>query len=371
MRFKVKKVGSILCTASCLVSLSGCFLIPGTKYLTYDQVSEELRKEITVKDWDGSIPEGMEVRYVVSRELSKNDSGTVIDYRYEYDDKGRQTAVISVDEKYSVRESLTYNDDGTIAVKEHKTTGKITGYHIHDFMVDFDYNDKGKLISCARTTFSDEGEVDDTSVDEYEYENGHLVRAGNATYDYNDDTAPYYEYCADVSDSFSSGDVKIVKRFYDENRLLITEEYISSEITYNYVYENGVLTGITKTDKWGYCSEYDAEDNLLTETDIDGNLIIRNTRNGKGDRTCYEEWRDGKPRCKNTYTYVYDEKGNKLSEETEFWSVDGDGKESSFKSIDTYEYDEHGLLTAEYVMIEGRFSRMKVYSYEAILVPAG
>lgn len=370
MRFKVKKVGSILCTAGCLVSLSGCFLLPVSKNYSYAQVSEELRKEITVKDWDGQVPEGMEVRYVMTRELSKDSSGMVIDHRYDYDNEGRRIAETDIKKNYSIRMSYTYNDDGTLAGKEHRTTGKITGYHIKDYKVDFEYNDKGQITSYTRIWYEDETHEEISRDDNvYEYENGHLVRAGDATYDYNYDSAPYYEYIAVVNEPDSSADVTVRKCFYDEDGLLISEEY--GERTRSYEYENGVLTGITVTDKWGYCSEYDAEDNLLTETDIDGNLIIRNTRNGKGDRTCYEEWRDGKPRCKNTYTYVYDDKGNKLSEETEYWSVDGDGKESSFKSIDTYEYDEHGLLTAEYVMIEGRFSRMKVYSYEAILVPAG
>ena len=367
MWFNVKKVGSILCAAGCLVSLSGCFLIPGLKTYTYDQVSEELRKEITVKDWNGQVPEGMEVRYVMSRELSKNDSGTVIDYRYEYDDKGRQIASTSVKENYSVRSSSTYNDDGTLAGKESRTTGKVIGYHPGDYKDIFEYNGEGQVVSYTQIIYSDEHEEVRRNVTVYEYENGHLVRAGEGSYDYNDETAPYYEYCAIVIDSDSSAYVSIRKRFYNEDRLLISEEY--NEKTYEYEYENGVLTGKTVTDKWGHLTNCDAEGNVITEYDTDGSLRVRYTRDGRGDTTCYEEWKNGKPRVKNVYTYVYDDKGNRLSQETEYWSVKDDGEEHSFKSVTTYEYDEHGLLTAEFVMIDGRFSRMTVYSYEAILVP--
>ena len=369
MRFKAQKIGSILCAASCLISLSGCFLIPGMKTYTYDQVSEELRKEISVTDWDGPVPDGMEVRYVMTRKVWKNDSGTSSDLRYEYDEKGRQTAEISVKEKNSTRASLVYNDDGTLARKEYKTTGKISGYHIQDFEVTYEYNDNAQLVSYKRVSFSDEGEESRKEVTQFEYENGHLVSDGARTYDYNDDAAPYYEYVALVNDSHSSADVSIKKYFYDENRVLISQKNESSETIVNYEYENGVLTGSTATDKWGYCTYYDADDNRLYETDSDGNLIFRYTYNEHGDQASYEEWKDGKPRSKNTSSYVYDENGNMVSLEKEFWSVDSEGKESSFKSKDTYEYDEHGLLIAEYTMIDGRFSRMEVYSYEAILVP--
>ena len=369
MHFKVKKVISILCAASCLASLSGCFLLPVSKNYTYAQVSEELRKEITVNDWDGQVPEGMEVRYVLTRELSKDSSGMVIDHRYDYDNEGRRIAETDVKKNYSIRMSYAYNDDGTLARKEHRTTGKITGYHINDYKVDFEYNDKGQITSYTRIWYADDT-LDETSrdVNVYEYENGHLVRAGDSTYDYNDDAAPYYEYIAVVNEPDSSADVTVRKCFYDEEGLLISEEY--GERTRSYEYENGVLTGITVTDKWGYCSYCDAEGNMITETDKDGNLIQRDERNANGDRTCHEEWRNGKPRSKDTYTYVYDDKGNRLSVETEYWSVKDDGTESSFRSFHTYEYDEHGLLTAEVVEVSGKFSRMVVYSYEAILVPA-
>ena len=367
MRFKAQKIVSILCAASCLVSLSGCFRIPGHKTYTYEQISEKLRKEISVKEWEGAVPDGMEVRYVMTRKVWKNDEGTSSDLRYEYDEKGRQTAQISVEEKYSTRASLVYNDDGTLARKEYKTTGKIYGYHVQDYEVTFEYNDNAQLVSCTRVSFSDEGEESRKTVDKYEYENGHLVSDGDRTYDYNDEAAPYYEYVALVRDDHFSGDVKVVKQFYDENRTLIAEEH--DETITEYEYENGVLTGKTSTDKWGSCSRTDAEGKFLTRTDADGTPIWRYTYNEHGDQASYEEWKDGKPRSKNTSSYVYDDNGNKVSLEKEYWSVDTDGKERSFKSKDTYEYDEHGLLICEITEINGRFSRMEVYSYEAILVP--
>ena len=368
MRYKARKVGSILCAASCLISLSGCLSLPKTKTYTYDEISEELRKDISVTDWDGPVPDGMEARYVMTRKVYKDDSGNGHDIRYEYDDKGRQIAEISVEEKSSTRSSLVYNDDGMPARKDYKTTGKVTGYHINDYEVTYEYNDNAQLVSCTRVSYNDEGEERQRDDTVYEYENGHLVRAGENTYDYNDDAAPYYEYVALVNDSHFSGDVKIVKRFYDENGLLISEEY--DQTVTDFEYENGVLTGKKETNRKGICTRMDADGRYLSNTDPDGILNWRYKYNEYGDQVCYEEWKNGKARVRNDSSYVYDENGNRLSLEKKFWSVKEDGTESSFKSTETYEYDEHGLLLCAVTEIDGRFTRMEVYSYGAVLIPA-
>ena len=368
MRYKARKTGSILCAASCLISLSGCLFLPKTKSYTYDQISEELRKDISVTDWDGPVPDGMEIKYVMTRKVYKDDSGTGHDIRYEYDDAGRQVAEISVDKNYSTRASLVYNDDGTLARKDYKTAGKISGYHINDYEVTFEYNDNEQLVSCTRVSYNDKGEENRRVVTGFEYEHGHLVRSDGNTYDYNDVEAPYFEYVALVNDYHFSGDVKIVKRFYDEDGLLISEEY--DETVTAFEYENGVLTGETSTNKRGICIRMDADGRYLSNTDPDGTLNWRYTYNEYGDQICYEEWKNGKPRVKNDSSYVYDGNGNCLSLEKKFWSVKDDGTESSFTSTTTYEYDEHGLQLCEVTKIDGRFSRMEVYSYEAILIPA-
>lgn len=368
MRTRLINSISILCAASCLLSLPGCFLKRITKTYTYEEASEELLKCLEVKDWDGEVPDGMEVKYVMTRKVYMDYEGHLYDYRYENDSEGRETAQISDKDKATIRVSRTFNDDGTIASKEKVTTGEIRGYRTPDFKTEFEYNGDGQLVSYSETMVLNDGS-EETSTEEYEYENGHLIRGEGKDFQYNDKELPYYDYVAEVYEDYEGRDVRIVKYYYDENWVRTSRETDESTVTYKY--ENGVLISSSSVDQWGYVSVYDAEEHLLTTHDKDGNLRTHNEYNEHGDNILQEDWRDGKCTSRNTATYEYDDRGNHTVQNKDFWSVNSDGEERSFSSRDTYEYDEHGLLISEVTEINGRFSHMTVYSYEAILVPAG
>lgn len=367
MRSKAIKTATMISAACCLISMSGCFLRPITKKYSYEQASEELLKCIEVKEPEGAVPEGMEVMYVMTRKVYMDYEGHSSDYRYEHDGEGRETAMISDKDETPSRVSRTFNDDGTIASKEKVTTGEVKGYRSPDFRIEFKYNDDGQLVS-----FSEKKELSDSeeiTTEEYEYENGHLVRGEGKEYQYNDTELPYYDYVAEVSENYEGRHVSIVKYYYDGNWVRISRETDESTVTYEY--ENGVLTGTTSVDQWGYVSVYDAGGNLLTTHDKDGNLITHNEYNEHGDNILHEDWRSGKCTSRNTATYEYDDRGNRTVMNKDFWSVNSDGEEHSFSSRDAFQYDEHGLLISEVTEISGSFTNMTVYSYEAILVPAG
>ena len=370
MRSKLKIFISGMCAAGLLVSVSGCFRIPGTKKYSYEDVSGKLLKEATVKEWDGAVPDGMEVRYAVTRKLYTDYEGHSSDTRYEYDKAGHRNAEINVNDKYTVRVSVTYNDDGTVAGKEKETTGKVTGYHQPDYIVSYEYDGEGRLISFSRTVIKENGNDEpEKNITELEYENGFLVRIDDDEYPYNDTELPYFQYVVEVSDDMNDDYFAVYKCFYDENWVLTSMEKGEKTITYEYD-DDGVLTGWTSADRWGRLAYYNAEGVFLYEIDADGEMLRRDTYNEHGDNICQEHWRDGKYASKNDAAYEYDANGNKTVENKDFWSVNSDGEERSFKAKTTYTYDEHGLLISELSEIDGRFNHMTVYAYEAILVSA-
>lgn len=371
MRSCVKRFGSALLSAGLIMSVSGCIRLPvSNQTYDYDSVSEKLSKEITVKEWEGAVPDGMEVRYVVSRKLYMDYEGHSSDTRYEYDDAGRKCAEVYVDKKNTVRLSVTYNDDGSVAGKEKVTTGKVTGYYQPDFTVSYEYDGEGRLISYSRT-YKKGNDADDPekSITELEYENGFLVRIDDTEYTYNDTELPYYQYVVEVSDDLNNNYFTVYKHFYDEDWVLTSIEKGERTVTYEYG-DDGAITGWTSVDRWGRSAYYNADGVFLYEIDADGELIRRDTYNESGDIICQENWRDGKLSSRNDAEYTYTAYGNKYIQNKSFWSVNSDGEERSFKSKTTYNYDEHGLLISEVSEIDDRFNTMTVYSYEAVLVPA-
>ncbi len=372
MRSKPKIFISGLCAAVFLVSVSGCFRVRDTKKYSYEDASEKLLDEATVKEWDGAVPDGMEVRYAVSRRLRMDYEGHLSDTRFEYDKAGRKSAETDVEEKLTVRVSITYNDDGTVAGKEKESTGKkVTGYYQPDYIVSYEYDDDGHLISFSRTVKKDnDTDEPEKSITELEYENGFLVRIDDTEYQYNDTELPYYQYVVEVSDDLNNSYFTVNKCFYDENWVMTSMEKGERTIVYEYD-GDGVITGWTSNDRWGRSTFYDADGVFRYEVDADGEMLRRDTYNEYGDIICQENWRDGKYSSKNDATYEYDANGNKTVQNKEYWSVNSDGEEHSFESKTTYVYDEHGLLISEVTEISGKFNSMTVYAYEAILVPAG
>jgi len=371
--YSIRKISSIALASCILVSLTGCPLHMPVSKPTIDQdtAEEDLRDEIKVTDWNGEVPDGMEIMYVCNRTIRLDYEQHRDEKLYEHDGFGRVTATVSVEEKGTKRLQLTYNDDGTIAEKEYVKDGNFTGYQLPDYTTEYTYNDKGQLTAYSKVMINLSGNETKKAV-EFEYENGHLVRSDSMEdniddmeYDYNFDTLPYYEFVVEVDDT--DADYTVIKNYYDENNLLTASE--KGEIRTDYEYENGVLTGWSQTNNNNSVNYYNAEGTLLSNVNSKGELTLRNTLNDHGDIILYESWKDGKLKAKYSSEYEYDSDGNIVTEVKEYWSKKDDGGEHSFTSVDTYEYDEHGLLISEVNMIDEKFMSMTVYSYEAILVP--
>ena len=367
----IRKISSIALASCILVSLTGCPLhMPVSKpTIDLDTAEEDLRDEIKVTDWNGEVPDGMEIMYVCNRTIRLDYEQHRDEKLYEHDGFGRVTATVSVEEKGTKRLQLTYNDDGTIAEKKYVKDGNFTGYQLPDYTTEYTYNDKGQLTAFSKVMINLSGNETKNTV-EFEYENGHLVLSDgmeddDIEYGYNFDTLPYYEYVVEVNDT--DADFTVIKNYYDENNLLTASE--KGDIRTDYEYENGVLTGWSQTNNSNSVNYYNAEGTLLSNVNSKGELTLRNTLNDHGDRILYESWKDGKLKAKDSSEYEYDSDGNIVTKVTEYWSVNDDGEEHSFTSVHTYEYEEHGLLISEVNMIDERFTSMTVYSYEAILVP--
>lgn len=369
-RNSIKKAGSVVLASCMMVSLAGCIRLPkiGSSRLTQEDIENKLRPEIKVTEWEGDVPAGMEIMYVCNRKLSmsvsdKNWSETL----YEHDSYGRQTAVATV-EKQGTRTTYTiYNDDGTMAEKRYEKNGDYSyGYQTREYTYTYTYDDKGQLIACNEVFINPYGDHErEEELVEFVYEDGHLIKAGDENYDYNFETLPYYEYVIEIDDS--DYDYKVNKCYYDENNVLTGKERDSNKVVYEY--EDGAITGWTSTDQWNRTSYFNAEGVELWEKDADGTLLEQRTLNDHGDTILHEQWKDGELSSKGVSEYEYDSDGNCVSVTSDYWSKNYDGKETSYTSVRTYEYEEHGLLVSEVVCIDGRFSEMEVYSYEAILVP--
>ena len=78
-----------------MLSMTGCFFLRRSTASTsfdYEElrktVTEDLTNEISVTDWNGNVPDGMEVKYVVVKEVYRNDRSRDTEL-YDYDKAGR------------------------------------------------------------------------------------------------------------------------------------------------------------------------------------------------------------------------------------------------------------------------------------------
>ena len=379
MRITTKRIGSIICVAVCLLSMTGCFFNPfkrssgkskSSNGISYEEASDKLLKEYSVQDYSGQVPDGMEIRYVVVKKVYMDDNENRIEYHYDYDNAGRQTVMIDVNGINETKYELTYNSDGTIAKKEFtKEKDSRAGNIGPEYYGEYKYNENKQLISYTVS----EDHLPPTTYN-LAYENGHLKSAetdsGTKTYDYSTE-GQFYDYCAVVSDEFySMSEIEIVKRTYSDNTFerVLTETNNFDRVTY-FEYDGDTLTGWYWIDEWGRTIRWNARGSLVEEIDKDGNLLEKSEYNEHNDRTSYMRYEDGKLVDKATSVYEYDSKGNKLSETSNFWYI-FEGKESTFISTYKYDYDDRGLLRAEVHMIDDRFSDMTVYAYKAIIVPS-
>lgn len=371
----LKRISCILCAALLMLSMTGCFFLRRSTASTsfdYEElrktVTEDLTNEISVTDWNGNVPDGMEVKYVVVKEVYRNDRSRDTEL-YDYDKAGRVIYYKSDSSAYTDEWKLAYNDDGTIARREYRSLkARGSAPACPDYTAEYEYNDKKQLVSFSYTT---NGHL----TYKFEYENGHLVHTdlyGGKDYTYSTESE-YYDYCVVVSDDINTSneqdDIRICKRTYADDTFekVLTEQYEYDEWVTQFEYNGSELTGSYYIDQWGRTHKFDANGNLSAELDKDGSVLEKWEYNENGDRVLYERYDNGVLVDKTTTSVLYDGAGNKQTETSDFWYV-MDGEEKTFTAKTTYSY-RNGLLVSELDEIDGDFSSLKVYAYKAILVP--
>ena len=371
----LKRVSCILCTALLMLSMTGCFFLRrSTASTSFDEeklrkkVTEDLTNEISVTDWNGNVPDGMEVKYVVVKEVYRDDRSRDTKL-YDYDKAGRVIYYKSDSSTYSKEWKLVYNGDGTIARREYRSL-KARGSALAgpDYTAEYEYNDKKQLVSFSYIT-------NGHFTYKFEYENGHLVHTdlyGGKDYTYSTESE-YYDYCVVVSDDINisneDNDIRICKRTYADDTFekVLTEQYENDERVIQFEYNGSELTGSYYIDQWGRTHKFDAKGNLSAELDKDGSVLEKWEYNENGDTVLFEQYDNGVLVDKTTTSVSYDGAGNKQTKTSDFWYV-MDGEEKTFTAKTTYSY-RNGLLVSELDEIDGDFSSLKVYAYKAILVP--
>ena len=371
----LKRISCILCAALLMLSMTGCFFLRrSTASTSFDEeklrkkVTEDLTNEISVTDWNGNVPDGMEVKYVVVKEVYRDDRSRDTKL-YDYDKAGRVIYYKSDSSTYSKEWKLVYNGDGTIARREYRSL-KARGSALAgpDYTAEYEYNDKKQLVSFSYIT-------NGHFTYKFEYENGHLVHTdlyGGKDYTYSTESE-YYDYCVVVSDDINIGnednDIRICKRTYADDTFekVLTEQYENDERVIQFEYNGSELTGSYYIDQWGRTHKFDANGNLSAELDKDGSVLEKWEYNENGDTVLFEQYDNGVLVDKTTTSVSYDGAGNKQTKTSDFWYV-MDGEEKTFTAKTTYSY-RNGLLVSELDEIDGDFSSLKVYAYKAILVP--
>ena len=371
----LKRVSCILCAALLMLSMTGCFFLRrSTASTSFDEeklrkkVTEDLTNEISVTDWNGNVPDGMEVKYVVVKEVYRDDRSRDTKL-YDYDKAGRVIYYKSDSSTYSKEWKLVYNGDGTIARREYRSL-KARGSALAgpDYTAEYEYNDKKQLVSFSYIT-------NGHFTYKFEYENGHLVHTdlyGGKDYTYSTESE-YYDYCVVVSDNLNISneynDIRICKRTYADDTFekVLTEQYENDERVIQFEYNGSELTGSYYIDQWGRTHKFDANGNLSAELDKDGSVLEKWEYNENGDTVLFEQYDNGVLVDKTTTSVSYDGAGNKQTKTSDFWYV-MDGEEKTFTAKTTYSY-RNGLLVSELDEIDGDFSSLKVYAYKAILVP--
>ena len=380
MRYTIKKSACFLCAVLYLLSMSGCCLVrravknvvtPTTtlsseeenKNLRYE-VTKDLTSEISIKNWNGSVPDGMEVKYVVVKEVYRDERSRNTEY-YDYDNVGRLTYYKQETRAYTDEWKLEYNDDGTLARREYRSIHGRVSDRDPDYVIEYGYNDEKLLVSYS---YSDSNGL--TLDYKFEYENGHLVHSnyyGENKYTYGSEPE-CYDYCVVVSNKIVDGhqsDVRICKRTYSDDTFerVLTEQYEwGRSITYYEYNESGLAGWSIVCSEPDHTYKCDAKGNTIEELDQYGTVIVKSEYNEDGDRILYESSRE-----KITTTFTYDTDGNKLTETSEIQYKDNE-KDRSYTATTTYDY-RIGLRVSEVSEIDGSFMDMTVYAYKAIIVP--
>ena len=366
-------VVSVICLS---LSMTGCLNLNqiGRTQLSEnrDAVYAAIAEGNFVEEWTKDIPEGMEVKYVLTRDVKVYSSDSKQEYLYKFDDHERLTYFADVMEKGYIQYEISYDGNGNVIRKKMIHDGYVGNGVFPDIECEYEYNADGQLIKYKDTSLTN----DQTSEYEFAYdENGHLISSlSNNGYlrifEVNYETVPYYETVAVVNSNKDSRSPEYVTRYYNGVGQLQSEDNGDYKTTYEY--DNGVLVSYTREYSNSHIDYYDANGNVIC-SDIVMRAYHEVTEcqyNEHNDRMLREVRRDGHLVDRVTCSYEYDTSGKMISKTTEKWNENDKGEETTEVSTITYSYDEHGLLvTEEEKRDDGSFSYVKVYFYKSILVP--
>ena len=212
MRNKLRKAISVLLASCVMFSMSGCFELGGMLKSTKNSeaIDAAIKENNFVEEWTGEIPSGKKVSYVLVKEQKVNNSDTLHENVYEYDEYGRRTVVQDNREKGYLRYEKTYDNAGFIVAKKQIREGTIPGAPLPNIEMSFVYDEKGKLVSFT------EKRGDDTYKYRYQYDlAGHLIAVSDKNnevtkYDYDFTDQPCYEYVAVVEDEFDDKEKRFI-----------------------------------------------------------------------------------------------------------------------------------------------------------------
>ncbi len=363
----LRKTGCVISALCVMFSMSGCLDFGGMLKSTKNSeaINAAIRENNFVEEWTGEIPSGMKVDYVLVKEQKVNDSDTLHEYLYGYDESGRRNMFQDNREKGYLRYEKTYDTGGYLVAKKQIREGTLPGAPLPNIDMFFVYDEKGKLVRYT------EKRGDDTYEYRYQYDlDGHLIAVSGrdnevTKYDCDFTNQPCYEYVAVVNDEFDDKGPVIVKRTYGEDGQVLTEETSGSVKTYEY--NGGKLTGYTRKNV-SMTSRYDLNDHVLQYNMGDGKEVRDYEYNDQGDLIRYKLTREGEVRYKSEHVIEYNADGKKTSDTVNIWNKSNDGKESTSVQKIIYTYDDHGLLITEEETKNGKASYTSVYYYKAILV---
>ena len=308
MSGKARKAGALLLVCCVMFSNSSCRRRK-REHVNRDDFVKSVEQEQHVTEWTDPVPQGMEIRYVIVRERKVNLEGELKDYRFEYDDQGRQTAYMEVWTNGSYRVECDYNNDGAVSAIRVRHEGAQGSAPYYDRDRFYTYNEKGQLISW----YQDETRNGNTSRKStvYMYDDvGRLIAERSSSTDLNNPSPTPAEifgddwYTYDYDKTFPRMEYRIELRQPHGN---IAADYKPFEIVQRlYDEEGNPVSG-------------DADNEERDYLDSDG---------------LPEGW-------KRNYT----EEHSQLT------------------------HDEHGLLIIEKCVENGIVSDITVYDYKAVLVP--
>ena len=285
-------------------------------------------------DWTDAVPEGMEVKYMITHEKRTDNNLNINESIYQYDDQGR------VDVKHykygatHLQTTYFYNEDGTVA-KEELRVIKNGFTKNEDLDTVYEYNGQGLLI---RYLIYEPGDAEPSGYGPYhEYdEEGRLIRKTESS------SVTTYQYEGDAL-------VSTITEYDYEWHPTATEEYDEQGNLIHYIYVS------TKTAEDGSEQEYKEE--TFYEY------------NDKNDQVSYASWKGGELYYQTETEYSYDTDGRIVTEKETAHGKNIDGSKYTAVFETTYTYEIHGLLERKETMLDGKFSERTEYTYEPILVP--